>query len=134
MDTTPVSIHLKCSVRLVHAQNARPYHLFKPRENLNNAERIPEISPQVLKQKLDENESVLLLDVREQSEYDIVHLDGARLIPLNTLPHHVDSLPSDQEIIVYCHHGQRSLYATAYLHKTGLRTQRTSSVELTSGQ
>ena len=80
---------------------------------------LPEISPQELKQKLNENESILLLDVREQSEYDIVHLEDARLIPLNTLPHHVDSLPSDQEIVVYCHHGQRSLYAVAYLQQNG---------------
>ncbi len=80
---------------------------------------LPEISPQELKQKLDEDESLLLLDVREQSEYDIVHLEGARLIPLNTLPHHIDSLQPDQEIVVYCHHGQRSLYATAYLHQNG---------------
>ncbi len=80
---------------------------------------LPEISPQELKQRLDANESVLLLDVREPSEYDIVHLEGARLIPLNTLPNHIDSLPQDQEIVVYCHHGQRSLYATAYLQQNG---------------
>ena len=80
---------------------------------------IPEISPQALKQRLDENESVLLLDVREPSEYDIVHLEAARLIPLNTLPDHIDSLPQDQEIVVYCHHGQRSLYAVAYLQQNG---------------
>ena len=80
---------------------------------------LPEISPQELKQKLDTNESILLLDVREQSEYDIVHLNSARLIPLNTLPQHVDNLPSNQEIIVYCHHGTRSLYAVAYLQQNG---------------
>lgn len=80
---------------------------------------LPEISPQELKQKLDDNGSLLLLDVREQSEYDIVHLEDARLIPLNTLPHHIDSLPQDQEIVVYCHHGTRSLYAVAYLQQNG---------------
>ena len=80
---------------------------------------LPEISPQELKQKLDGNESVLLLDVREPSEHDIVHLEGARLIPLNTLPQNIDSLPSDQEIVVYCHHGQRSLYAVAFLQQNG---------------
>ncbi len=80
---------------------------------------LPEISPQELKQKLEDNESVLLLDVREPSEYDIVHLEGARLIPLNTLPQNIDSLPSDQEIVVYCHHGQRSLYAVAFLQQNG---------------
>ena len=83
--------------------------------------QILEISPQELKQRLDTDASVFLLDVREQSEYDIVHLEGAQLIPLNTLPHHVDSLPEDQEIVVYCHHGTRSLYATAYLHQNGFR-------------
>ena len=80
---------------------------------------LPEISPQELKQKLDETDSVFLLDVREQSEYDIVHLEDAQLIPLNTLPQHIDRLPSDQEIVVYCHHGQRSFYATAFLHQNG---------------
>ena len=80
---------------------------------------LPEISPQELKQKLDENDTVFLLDVREQNEYDIVHLDDAQLIPLKTLPHNIDTLPSDQEIVVYCHHGQRSLYATAFLHRNG---------------
>ena len=83
---------------------------------------LPEISPRELKQKLEQNESVLLLDVREPSEYDIVHLEDARLIPLNTLPNHIDSLPQDQEIVVYCHYGQRSLYATAYLHQNGFTT------------
>ena len=83
--------------------------------------KILEISPQELKKKLDTDASVLLLDVREQSEYDIVHLQGARLIPLNTLPHHIDSIPAEQEIVVYCHHGTRSLYAIAYLHQNGFR-------------
>lgn len=80
---------------------------------------LPEITSQELKQKLDENQSVFLLDVREQSEYDIVHLEGAKLIPLNTLPHNIDNLPTDQEIVVYCHYGQRSFYATAYLQQNG---------------
>ena len=83
--------------------------------------QLPEISAQELKQKLDTDASVLLLDVREQSEYDIVHLKGAWLIPLNTLPDQIDSIPAEQEIVVYCHHGQRSLYATAYLHQNGFR-------------
>ena len=83
--------------------------------------KLLEISPQELKQKLDTDESVLLLDVREQSEYDLVHLEGAQLIPLNTLPNHIDNLPADQEIVVYCHHGTRSLYAIAYLHQNGFR-------------
>ena len=90
---------------------------------------LPEISPHELKQRLDENEEILLLDVREQNEYDIVHLEGAKLIPINTLPHKIDSLPTDQEIVVYCHHGQRSFYATAFLHQNGY----TEAKNLTGG-
>ncbi len=96
---------------------------------MQNRHTLPEISPQELKKKLDENESIFLLDVREETEYDIVHLEGAQLVPLNTLPQHVDNLPSDQEIVVYCHHGQRSLYATAYLHQNGF----TNTTNLTGG-
>ncbi|RKU39022.1 hypothetical protein C6496_03790 [Candidatus Poribacteria bacterium] len=80
---------------------------------------IPEISVQELKEKLDTDASVLLIDVREPSEYDIAHIEGAWLISLNTLPDHIDSIPAEQEIVVYCHHGQRSLSATAYLHQNG---------------
>ncbi len=90
---------------------------------------LPEISPQELRQKLDENRAVFLLDIREQSEYDFVHLEGVRLVPLNTLPQHLGSIPSDKEIVVYCHHGQRSLYVTAYLHQNGY----TDVKNLTSG-
>lgn len=81
--------------------------------------QLPEISPRELKQQLNENRSVLLLDVREPHEYDIVHLEGARLIPLNELPQNVDSLNPAQETVVYCHHGMRSLYATAFLLQNG---------------
>ena len=81
--------------------------------------QLPEISPRDLKQRLDANKPVLLLDVREPHEYDIVHLEGARLIPLNELPHNVDSLDATQETVVYCHHGTRSLYATAFLLQNG---------------
>lgn len=81
--------------------------------------QLPEISPRELKQQLNENRAVLLLDVREPHEYDIVHLEGARLIPLNELPQNVDSLNPAQETVVYCHHGTRSLYATAFLLQNG---------------
>ncbi|MYF97958.1 hypothetical protein F4212_02315 [Candidatus Poribacteria bacterium] len=96
---------------------------------MQSKQSLPEISTQELKQKLDQNENMLLLDVREQYEYDIVHLEGAKLIPLNTLPQHLDKFPTDQEIVVYCHHGQRSLYATAYLQKNGF----TDTKNLTGG-
>ncbi len=60
-----------------------------------------------------------LLDVREPHEWEIVHLDEATLIPLNTLPGHLDELPRDQEIVVYCKGGTRSAKAIATLKSAG---------------
>ena len=45
-----------------------------------------EISPRELKDRLDSDQQIVLLDVREPGEYEIAHLDGATLIPLNDLP------------------------------------------------
>ena len=80
-----------------------------------------EISVHELKQKRDRNEPILLLDVREQDEYEIVHLDDALLIPVNELPQQVHQLDRDSEIVIHCHTGMRSMYAAAYLYQLGYR-------------
>ena len=80
-----------------------------------------EISVHELKQKLDQSEPIFLLDVREPVEYEIVHLEGALLIPLNELPQQVDRLDSDREIVIHCHKGMRSMYATSYLYQIGFQ-------------
>ena len=64
-------------------------------------------------------EKPLLLDVREQWEYDIVHLDDAVLIPMRQIPAEADSLDPDRETIVICHHGLRSRQVALYLEKLG---------------
>jgi rhodanese-related sulfurtransferase len=68
---------------------------------------------------------VKLVDVRELDEYHIAHIEGFKLIPLQTLPDHLDSFTSkDQVIYVLCHHGMRSLHATHFLRQKGyLKTQ-----------
>jgi rhodanese-related sulfurtransferase len=79
---------------------------------------IREITVQELKKLKDENASFFLLDVREQSEYDICHLDG-HLIPLNTLPQRLDELDQNQHIIVHCKMGGRSGRAVEFLQQHG---------------
>lgn len=61
----------------------------------------------------------LLLDVREPWEYQIVHLDDSRLVPMRQVPAELDSLDEDQEIIVICHHGIRSRQVALYLESHG---------------
>jgi len=60
-----------------------------------------------------------VLDVREPSEWNQVHIPGATLIPLGQLASRVDELPKDQEIVVVCHSGNRSAQGRDILLSAG---------------
>lgn len=77
------------------------------------------ISPKELKARLDKGDQLVLLDVREQWEYDLAKLTNSTLIPLGTLPHSIGKLNRDTEIIAICHHGMRSADATNFLLQQG---------------
>ncbi len=66
-----------------------------------------EISVRELKAKVDNKEDFQLIDVREQNEKDFADI-GGELIPLNTIPHNVDKINKNKEVIVYCRSGGRS--------------------------
>ncbi len=83
-----------------------------------------DVTPVEVKALLDRGEQVLLLDVREQFEYELCRLDQSRLIPLGQLPGRIGELEKDKEIIVYCHVGVRSTQAVAFLRRAGLSNAR----------
>lgn len=60
----------------------------------------------------------VLLDVREQEEWDAGHAPGALHIPLGELPARIDELP-EEDLLVVCRSGGRSLRATAWLNRSG---------------
>jgi sulfur-carrier protein adenylyltransferase/sulfurtransferase len=60
--------------------------------------------------------SFKLIDVREPSEYKIVQI-GGELIPLNTIADHVDQIPHDIDVVLYCKSGIRSLKAIRELEE-----------------
>ncbi len=64
--------------------------------------------------------SVEVLDVRELWEREICALEGSRHIPMSEIPARVDELPRDRALVVYCHHGMRSLQVTMWLREQGL--------------
>jgi adenylyltransferase/sulfurtransferase len=82
-----------------------------------------EVSPKELKDQLDAGGDLLLLDVRDLSEYSIAHIDGARLLPMTSLATRIDSLKAHQDkpVVVYCHKGDRSLEALEVLKDAGFR-------------
>ena len=59
--------------------------------------------------------NTLLLDVREPNEWDIAHIDGAKLIPKGTVPEHLTELSHYDEILVQCRSGARSADIVKFL-------------------
>jgi rhodanese-related sulfurtransferase len=62
----------------------------------------------------------VLLDVREQWEFETAHIPGATLIPMPEIPARAfNELDEDAPILVLCHHGARSLSVAAWLRNQG---------------
>lgn len=82
-----------------------------------------EISAQDLKRRLDNGESTYLLDCREPGEYQIARIDGSELIPMRTVPaslQQIEAKADEARVVVYCHHGMRSLQVVNWLREQGV--------------
>jgi len=77
------------------------------------------ISPVEVQEKLNNNEDIILLDVRSDQEYEITHLENSTLIPLGGLRDRCESLPKDKDIIVYCKISLRGYEAALILKAAG---------------
>ena len=64
----------------------------------------------------------VLVDVRTPGEFALAKLDGAHLCPLHELEEHAEWLSSlrGRNVVVYCHHGIRSLHGAAWLAQLGV--------------
>jgi adenylyltransferase/sulfurtransferase len=83
-----------------------------------------EISPELVREMADAGEEFVLLDVREDWEWERTHLEGAIHIPLSKVEEHLHELDPAKEIIVYCHIGERSVDACLVLWNAGFRKVR----------
>ena len=114
------------------------YNLFKPEQPVGLMDFvraakscITEISPAELKAKLDSKEDLLLVDVRESSEFEHGHIGGAHLVPRGILepaadtsyPKHYPPLSGarSQQVILYCATSGRAAMATAVLQMMGFK-------------
>ena len=80
------------------------------------------IAPNQLKDMIDRGTPFVLLDVREEWEYQMVHLEGALWIPFGELPRRCGEITPGVEVIVYCHWGMRSLDAAFLLQQLGFKS------------
>ena len=79
-----------------------------------------QITQEEAKRMMDTQE-VIILDVREQDEFDAGHIPGATLIPYGSIEEKAPSMlpDKDQLILVYCRSGRRSKIAAEALEKMG---------------
>ncbi|WP_157156114.1 MULTISPECIES: rhodanese-like domain-containing protein [unclassified Diaminobutyricimonas] len=60
-----------------------------------------------------------IVDVREQSEFDEVHVDAVTFIPMSQIESRIEELPHDETLYVLCRSGARSARVAAYLEHNG---------------
>jgi rhodanese-related sulfurtransferase len=65
------------------------------------------------------NPSTVLLDVREHSELTICRIEGALHIPMDEIPERHEALPRDTPLVIFCHHGMRSMSVAQFLWSKG---------------
>ncbi|HEY7304952.1 MAG TPA: rhodanese-like domain-containing protein [Bryobacteraceae bacterium] len=81
-----------------------------------------EIGPQEAQRRLNAGKAILI-DVREPEEFRTARIDGARLIPMQDIPaefQKLEELAGENELLLFCHHGVRSLQAAQWLREHGL--------------
>ena len=79
-----------------------------------------EITPEDVKAKLDRGDTFTLLDVREPRELELAWIEKATLMPMGDVPSRAhQELDPDDEIVVICHHGVRSMNVTVWLRQQG---------------
>ena len=82
-----------------------------------------EVDPQEVKRRLDSGEKLHLIDVREPHEFAQAKIEGATLIPMRSVPgelQDLDARADEAMLIVYCHHGVRSLNVVHWLREQGI--------------
>jgi rhodanese-related sulfurtransferase len=79
-----------------------------------------EIDPESVQRMSKGGERFTLLDVREPWEFDAARIEGAKLMPMGDVPSRAhQELDPEDHLVVYCHHGVRSMNVTAWLRQQG---------------
>jgi len=80
---------------------------------------VPQIEPRELAIRRAAGEAIQLVDVREPHEWEIGHIDGARLIPLHRIQSAIATIDANAPVAVYCKGGTRSALAVRDLQEAG---------------
>jgi len=78
-----------------------------------------EIEVEDLHRMINTEAELTVLDIREPHEKSVCTLDGSLDIPMNQVPDHIEKLPTENPLVVICHHGMRSMRVMAWLRENG---------------
>ncbi|HKP51740.1 MAG TPA: rhodanese-like domain-containing protein [Chloroflexia bacterium] len=87
--------------------------------NRNPFADVPQIDPRTAQEEWERGDADLV-DVREESEWDLGHIEGVQWIPLGQLPTRWRELDPARKLICVCRSGNRSNYAAAMLRQAGI--------------
>ncbi|WP_440948443.1 MBL fold metallo-hydrolase [Methanosarcina sp. T3] len=79
------------------------------------------ISVHDLKARIENDEEIVILDVRSNEEWEAGHIEGARHIYVGHVEENLDKIPKECPIVVYCGSARRSNIAASILKKHGYR-------------
>lgn len=91
------------------------------RDSGNHVSMYRDLGPAEVKNILDNKNGARLIDVREEYEYKIAHIENSELMPLSNFMKHIEDLNEDEELIIYCHTGVRSTNVCMFLAGKGFR-------------
>lgn len=92
-----------------------PY-IFKTKSNNPQFNNVEDVTPEEV---LKSAKELVLIDVREVSEFNGGHVPGSDLIVLSTIEKHIQELPKDKSIVFICRSGSRSAHAAAFAKASG---------------
>jgi rhodanese-related sulfurtransferase len=82
-----------------------------------------EVTPIEAQNQLNKIHGAVLIDVREPEEFALARVEGAVLIPMQTIPaelQRLEQMADQNTLLVLCHHGVRSLQVVAWLRRQGI--------------
>jgi adenylyltransferase/sulfurtransferase len=82
---------------------------------------IPEITPAEFVARRDRGDAMTLLDVREAWELDVASVPGIVHIPMGEVAQRVNELNRNEEVVVLCRSGRRSLEVARFLQQSGFK-------------
>lgn len=81
---------------------------------------VPELTVEEVQDSLAKAVPPLLIDIREPYEWRLVRIPNTCHIPMNEVPDHLDKLPRDRPVVIFCAHGSRSYSVAAWLIEQGV--------------